>query len=880
MALCTDKTGKPMRNSAYYLCRLAVCIFAFPLLLAATVFTSDASLAPHALSATEPLPRMPLLHRYTAPADRYDELLAPNGKPRAHWEKVIKHLEWMGPRALQEAREAMQRQIAANGVTYNVYADPRGADRPWDLDLLPQVLPAEEWEEIAASIRQRATLLNAVLRDLYGPQKLIAEGLLPASIIQGHPGFLRACHGIEAPGGVHLHLYAADIARSPDGHWWVVSDRTQAPSGAGYALENRALIGSQFPELLRKLRVQPLNTFFQTLRDSLAQWAPRDDDAPLIVLLTPGMLNETYFEHAYLARHMGIPLVEGQDLTVRNGAVFLKTLAGLRRVHAILRRVDDSWCDPMELRSESALGVPGLVDVARKGGVLIANALGSGLIESGALLGFLPAVCEHLLGEELAMPSVATWWCGEEPALKEVAERLQSLVIKNAYGFAAEGPVFGGDLDAAARAALIHRIQEQPRNFVGQEMVRMSRVPVWGPQNASLEPRLTGLRVYAAATPNGYIVMPGGLSRVAGIQDARVITIQRGGGSKDTWVLAGAQEELPLATPRATDYPTVVTEHDHGSLASRTGDSMFWLARYVERADCALRLLRCGLRQQLSADDAEWPALYAAGLRCGVIVAPDDKAHDKPLSPQATLLVSLKDGQFPGGPINNLRNVVRLARTLRDRLAPDSWRIYNRLDRLTTSWMRGAHTLSDALEFLDQSLLALITLAGYSMEHMTRDAGWRFQSIGRRVERMQFLAVALEVLLVPDKGSPALASLIDLSDAVLTYRRRYQRAPERGPVAELLLTDRDNPRAFLYQLESLADHVGQLPGQLPADTCTPLRLLAEQLLARKPEEWVSSSAQTAALRKLLQESWLAGNQLANLLQNRYFSHLDARTTIS
>ncbi|HSD36804.1 MAG TPA: circularly permuted type 2 ATP-grasp protein [Rhodocyclaceae bacterium] len=821
---------------------------------------------------------MPLLDRYTAPADRYDELLASNGKPRAHWEGVIQHLDWLGPRALREARESMQRQIASNGVTYNVYADPRGADRPWDLDLLPQVLPAEEWHEIAAAIRQRATLLNAVLRDLYGSQKLIADGQLPASIIQGHPGFLRACHGIKAPGGIHLHLYAADIARSPDGHWWVVSDRTQAPSGAGYALENRALLGSQFPELLRKLRVQPLSPFFQTLRDSLAQWAPRDDEAPLIVLLTPGALNETYFEHAYLARHMGIPLVEGQDLTVRNGAVFLKTLAGLRRVHAIMRRTDDSWCDPMELRSESALGVPGLVDVARKGGVLIANALGSGLIESGALLGYLPAVCEHLLGEELAMPSVATWWCGEEEALEEVAERIDSLVIKNAYGFAAEGPVFGGDLDEAAREALISRIKEQPRNFVGQEMVHLSRSPIWGPLTGSLEARLTGLRVYAAATPNGYIVMPGGLSRVAGVKDTRVITIQRGGGSKDTWVLAGAQEELALPTQPADNYPTIITEHDHGTLASRTGESMFWLARHVERADCALRLLRCGLRQQLFAEDTEWPALYAAGLRCGVI--PRRLATDKPLSPQATLLNALMDENFAGGPINNLRNVIRLARSLRDRLAPDSWRMYARLERLTASWMRGAHTLSDALEFLDQSLLALITLAGYSMEHMTRDASWRFQSIGRRVERMQFLATALEVLLVPDKGSPALASLIDLSDAVLTYRRRYQRAPERGPVAELLLTDRDNPRAFLYQLESLADHVGQLPGQLPADVSTPLRLLVENLLARKPEDWVSSSAETAALRGLLQASWLEGNALANALQNRYFSHLDVRTTVS
>lgn len=818
---------------------------------------------------------MSLLRTYPPTPDRYDELLAPDGRPRAHWRPLIEHLHWLGPRAMQEARDAMQRQIAENGVTYNVYADARGADRPWDLDLLPNILPAEEWQQIADGIRQRATLLNAVLADLYGPQRLIAGGQLPAGLIQGHPGFLRACHGIDVPGGIHLHLYAADIARSPDGQWWVVSDRTQAPSGAGYALENRALISGQFPDLLRSLRVQPLTAFFQALRDALAHWAPHDDETPLIVLLTPGAFNETYFEHAYLARHMGVPLVEGQDLTVRQGGVFLKTISGLRRVHAILRRVDDVWCDPLELRADSALGVPGLVDVARRGGVLIANALGSGLIESGALLGFLPALSEHLLGESLSMPSVATWWCGEPAARDAVIERLHELVIKPAYGTAG-GPVFGGDLDDAARAAQIALVREQPRNYVGQERVRMSCLPVWASRNAALEPRLTGLRVYAAATPNGYVVMPGGLTRVAGMQDARVITIQRGGGSKDTWVLAAAQEELPLGTRRKVPYPSVITENQHGSLASRTGENMFWLARYAERTDSALRLLRCGLRQQLAADDSEWAELLAAGLRTGII-----PVLEHTLSPQATLLAALRSVDHPGGPIANLRNVVRLARTLRDRLAPDSWRIYNRLDRLTNSWARGPHTLSDALEFIDQTLLSLITLAGYSMEHMTRDAGWRFQSLGRRIERMQFLALALEVLLVPQPPlRPALTSLIDLGDSVLTYRRRYQRAPEHGPVAELLLTDHDNPRAFVYQLESLLDHVSQLPGPLPDDICAPLATLIVELEARAPEQWISDEASATRLRELFNDAWIAGNQLAADLQNRYFSHVAVHTTLS
>lgn len=818
---------------------------------------------------------MSLLRTYPPSADRYDELIAQDGKVRAHWKPLLDHVNWLGPRAMHEARDAVQRQIAENGVTYNVYADPRGADRPWDLDLLPNILPEEEWQGIAAAVRQRAGLLNAVLADLYGPQRLIADNQLPASLIQAHPGFLRPCRDVPVPGGIHLHLYAADLARSPDGNWWVVSDRTQAPSGAGYALENRSIIGSQFPDLLRSLRVQPMAGFFQALRDALAYWAPRDDEAPLIVLLTPGSLNETYFEHAYLARHMGIPLVEGQDLTVREGGVFLKTLSGLRRVHAILRRVDDIWCDPLELRADSALGVPGLLDVARRGGVLIANALGSGLIESGALLGFLPAICEHLLGEPLLMPSVATWWCGEEQACEEVTDRLPQLVIKSAYGPSQDGPHFGGDLDEAQRQSVLDALRHRARDYVGQEIVRLSRLPVWSHRSTTLEPRLTILRVYAAATPNGYVVMPGGLTRVANPNDQRVVTLQRGGGSKDTWVLGSAQEELPLSLP-TVPYPTIVTEHDHGSLASRTGENMFWLARYAERSDCILRLLRCGLRQQLSADDGEWAQLLAAGQRTYSI-----PRVALVMSPQATLLAALRENEHGTGAVANLRQVLRLARGLRDRLAPDSWRIYNRMERLVNAWQRGPHTLSDALEFLDQTLMLLITLSGYSMEHMTRDAGWRFQSLGRRIERMQFLALALQEMLVPQPPhAPALNSLIDISDTVLTYRRRYQRAPEHGPVAELLLTDHDNPRAFVYQVQSLLDHLQQLPGDLPPNSWDALLAVAKALSGPRAEDWVANASHARALRALLEQAWQAGNTLGNALQNRFFSHVAQRATMS
>ena len=462
-----------------------------------------------------------LLADYPPAIARYDEMLGAPGKPRSHWQPLFDQLAATSPEALRERVQWVQRQVRDNGVTYNVYADPEGADRPWELDMLPLILPAGEWAGIEAAIKQRATLLNQVLVDVYGEQRLLAEGLLPPALVYGHAGFLRPCRGSRPPGGVMLHMYAADLARSPDGRWWVVDDRTQAPSGAGYALENRLVISRLYADLFRDLRVQRLAGFFATLRDSLAHWAPVEGGnagaGPLTVLVTPGPLNETYFEHTYLARYLGIPLVEGNDLTVREDKVWLKTLTGLQRVHVILRRLDDDFCDPLELRSDSALGIPGLVQAVRRGHVLVANGLGSNLLETGALLGFLPRLCERVLGESLKMPSVATWWCGEPAALADVTAKLDRVVIKGAYSQMRVEPMFGEDLDERGRARVTAMLKARPQMYVAQELVQLSQAPVCDPQSPTrqLSASAIGLRVYACASPNGYVVMPGGLTRAA-----------------------------------------------------------------------------------------------------------------------------------------------------------------------------------------------------------------------------------------------------------------------------------------------------------------------------------------------------------------------------
>jgi uncharacterized circularly permuted ATP-grasp superfamily protein len=537
-----------------------------------------------------------LLAIYPHSARRYDEMLSADGVVRPHWRQFFSHLDSVAPDEMHQRLEFVDRRIQENGVTYNVYADPNGADRPWALDPLPLIIPPDEWAEVSAAVAQRATLLNAMLADLYGEQKLLAEGLLPPSLVYGQHGYLWPCQGVKPAGGVWLHNYAVDLARSPNGRWWVIADRTQAPSGAGYALENRLIVSRVFPEMFRDLHVQHLADFFRDQLDGLSALAPVDgDEPPHIVLLTPGPYNETYFEHAYLARYLGFPLVEGQDLTVRGDAVYLKTLRGLKRVHVILRRQDDGYCDPLELRGESALGIPGLVNVARAGRVVIANALGSGLLASGALMGFLPAICRRLLGEKLAMPSVATWWCGEKPALDYVKENFDDLVIKPAYPTQNMEPVFGYELKGEARAELLRRIEARPHAYVAQEMVNLSQAPTWSRQHERrLLARPVGLRAYAVVNADGgYSVMPGGLARVATGASTRIISMQRGGASKDTWVLTnGPVSEFTLLKPSIGVRDLV---RAGSNLSSRVVENLFWLGRYSERFDDSARMLRVAL---------------------------------------------------------------------------------------------------------------------------------------------------------------------------------------------------------------------------------------------------------------------------------------------
>lgn len=825
-----------------------------------------------------------LLAIYPRTAGRYDELLRPDGDVRPHWRQFFGHLDDVSPDEMHARLAVVDRRIQENGVTYNVYADPGGSDRPWALDPLPLIIPPDEWAEIAAAVAQRASLFNAMLGDLYGEQRLLAEGLLPPALVYGQHGYLWPCHGMRPPGDVWLHHYAVDLARSPDGQWWAIADRTQAPSGAGYALENRLIVSHVFPEMFRDLRVEHLAGFFGDQQAGLAALAPVEgDEQPHIVLLTPGPYNETYFEHAYLARYLGYPLVEGQDLTVRGDTLYLKTLRGLKRVHVVLRRQDDDFCDPLELRGDSALGIPGLLNVARAGRVAIANALGSGLLGSGALMGFLPAISERLLGEPLAMPSVATWWCGEKPALEYVREHFDELVIKPAYPTQRMDPVFGNELTGEARAEMLRRMEARPHAYVAQEMVNLSQAPTWSrAHERRLLARPVGLRAYAVWTPDGYSVMPGGLARVATGANTRIISMQRGGASKDAWVLTdGPVSDFTLLKPSVGVRDLV---RAGANLSSRVVENLFWLGRYSERFDDSARMLRVALSRLVEAGGSKTPAVDTALMlaeKLGVLPEPEEDEPVKTGS-EHVLLEAIYDPNQPGSLAGNIRSLMWSAMHVRERLSLDHWHSLNRLQREQMAAQKKHPSMTEAMAFLDRVLGVSSSLTGFAMDNMTRDDGWRFLIIGRRLERLSFLSQTLASFLRMGAAERAgcLEWLLELADSIITYRSRYSRTPELLPVLDLLVFDDSNPHGVLFQGMALARYLDRL--------CRDLALPREDRLAVALDELRSFDLtrfeQGGGLRRRqgspidglavrLEQLDEAAGHLSDWLAMRFFTHV-------
>jgi uncharacterized circularly permuted ATP-grasp superfamily protein/uncharacterized alpha-E superfamily protein len=817
----------------------------------------------------------------------FDECFTDEGELRPHYAKFIGMLQPIGGAELKRRWENGRRLVHEQGITYNVYGDVRGMERPWELDPVPFIIAPEEWRLLEAGLIQRATLINQILADCYGTQELIRSQWLPPALVLAQKDFLRPCHGVKPARGAFLHFYAVDLARSPDGRWWVTSDRTQIPTGAGYALANRLVTSRILPEVFRDCHVRRLAGFFRELQRSLAQLAPTGVDNPRIVVLTPGPYNETYFEQAYLARYLGYQLVEGQDLTVRDDRVFLKTLAGLEAVDVILRRVDDEFCDPLELRNDSMLGVPGLVEAVRSGNVTVTNVPGSSLLQSPAFMAFLPGLCRHVLGEELKIPSVATWWCGQKSAENYVVEHLDSLFVKPAFRSHLQGMTSETKLSQAQRAALVQRIRFQPHAFVAQEWVQLSTAPAL--DASRLVPRPITLRVYLVATENGYTVMPGGLARVAPRTGTSSVSMQHGGASKDAWVLSDAPvDELSLLAPSGL---SIELRRVGNNLPSRLADNFFWLGRYAERTDATTRLLRAALLR-FSPERGGGVLPHVAPLldtleRQGQLAGPKLKPElrQNPEALEAELLAAVFDPRHDGSVRQLAGHLQRIAMFVRDRTSNDLWRAANQLgDLLTTAPDEKILLAADALGILNQTLLGLAAFHGLARENMTRAQGWRFIDMGLRIERAMNLCLFLDSALhSPEADNPSvLETVLEIADSTLTYRSRYNLLPNIAAVYDLALLDDSNPRSLFFQITQLAQHFDRLPRERESDTPQKriLRACSSRLRALDPRELITHKNHWAEseVGRVISETLHDLPRFSDAIAVSYFAHSDISRT--
>ncbi len=831
----------------------------------------------------------PLIARYAPPADCFDELMDRDGNLRGHWLRFMAELQSLGPEQSEQRWKEARQLIQENGVSYNAYGDSEGTQRPWELSPVPLILGPQDWGRLMRGLAQRARLLNVLLADLFGPQRCLNQGALPPEVVYCQPEFLPALHGIVVPHGNWLPIYAADVIRDPEGRHCVVDDCTQAPSGIGYALENRIVISTVLPEVFRTCQVERLALFYRAFRDCLHALAPHNRDNPRIVLLTPGPYNSTYFEQAYLAQYLGFTLVCGDDLAVRGERLYVKTLGGLQPVDVVLRRVNDDYCDPLEMRPESELGVPGLVQAVRSGNVAVASPLGSSLVQSPALLAYLPGLCKLLLGEELQLPSVPTYWFGDARSLEQMLPRLSSLVIKPAFPERAQSPLYGKHLTPVELDELRDAIMKRPRDFVAQDYVPLSTTPM--SELGELRPGRLVMRCFAVCQrPEDYWVMPGALARV-GATDADLAHLMRlGAKSKDVWVLS--DEPVATFSLLAPTHEPVKLSRGGGDLASRVADNLYWLGRYTERAESVARLTRVLARRisdlaspadillrtefsaLLDALEAQTSFLYVSD----VATKPTPELHHC----ETQLMLSLRDESCAGSLISVMKAVLRTARIVRDRISLDTWRVLASLDEQvqTLAGMHVYQPMSAIASVLNDVIAILAGFSGLVMDSMSRGHAWRFLDMGRRLERSASLVLLMRSTLgrTSSRETALLETVLDIADSGITYRRRYLANLQVTPVIDLLLTDDSNPRSVIYQIQALGEHIEALPPLPDSEVNNPQRRLllsasnSIELAELSQLCTIDEAGERPELQQLLQHLGTVLPALSDSLSNTYLNH--------
>jgi len=737
-----------------------------------------------------------------------DEMIDPAGNIRPGWSDLMSAFDALGPTELAARFERADQYLRDAGVFYRKYDGAEGKERAWPLSHVPLLIDEGDWSKISNGLVQRAELLEQIVADIYTDNTLVQRGLLPPDLVARNGEFLRPLVGVKPASGHFLHFCAFELGRGPDGNWWVLGDRTQAPSGAGFALENRVATTRALSDIYSDMNVHRLAGFFRAFRDTLFEQGRRDGGR--VGILTPGQLNETYFEHAYIARYLGLMLLEGEDITVEDGKVMVRTVAGLKPVSVLWRRVDASFTDPLELRYDSRIGTPGLVEALRQGSISMINALGTGILETRALAAFLPRLSKAIANKPLDLPEIATWWCGQPAERDYVIDNFDKLMIGPAFATTLpfddpRGTALGSSMTPAQKAELIARIRANGADYVGQEQVQLSTAPVY--VNGKLQPRPITLRVYAARTEKGWTIMPGGFARVGSTLDTTAIAMQRGGQAADVWVLSNKPVERVSLLPK--DGQKLV-RNSPGSLPSRAADNLIWLGRYAERCEATVRILRAYNARLAELSKSDLPIL----------------THTREFL--ESIDVDAADA-LPQGLLSSIDNAVRSASQIRDRFSPDGWLALADLQKTAQRFAARVQPGDDATRAMTVILRKLAGFSGLVHENMYRFAGWRFLELGRRLERA--IQIARITAWLTDKEAPdgSLEMLLEIGDSVMSHRRRYSVSAGTQSAIDLLVLDPLNPRSVLFQLTELRAQIEILPGGVDDGQLSPAAKAALQV---------------------------------------------------
>lgn len=761
-----------------------------------------------------------IIQNYFRDFNNYDELLKSDLNIKSDWKVLLQNLTKIGSSNLKTKQADLDWLLSENGVTYNVYNDPKGFNRPWNLNVVPFVIHQKEWETVERGIQQRAEVLNLILKDIYGKRELLKHSILPPEVVYAHRGFLRSCDNIQYKTAKQLQIYAADLARGPDGRMWVVNDRSQAPSGMGYALENRFSISKIIPELFTNINIKQPSTFFNDFNQLLFNAAPTNKDNPTVVILTPGPHNETYFEHSYLSSFLGYPLVKGNDLVVRNGKVWLKSLNGLKQVDVILRRVDDVFVDPLELREDSFLGVAGLLEAVRLQNVAIINPIGSGVLENPGLIPFMKNICKYFLDEDLILPQIASWWCGQEQERDYVINNLKSFVVKRIDRSHRESIFFCEFLTKAELKDLKLKILTNPFQYVAQEKIYFSTAP--NLVDGQLEPRKIVSRTFAIAKEDSYSVMPGGLVRVAAEREKLLVSNQRGGTSKDFWIISDdSQHNIQLYSWNKTisNYTSNIND-----VPSYTAENLFWSGRYLGRTMLTARYLRMVLNQmtnvQYNVRKSESESLNIlfqsitsiTGTYPGFI---EDKATMK--DPLKEIKSIVLDENRIGSFAQTLISLNNSYYSLRNLWSKDMWRVSEDTQKLWRNFKEEEHySVQTLIKFFDKIITRLIAFMALTEESILVKQGLLLYFIGLQLEQATMTITKFRSLITvkydEELEYEILESLLGSHESLNIYRYSYQSYLSLENVINLLLLDGDYARSLNYQINRLKKDIDQLPG--------------------------------------------------------------------